>query len=165
MGMVLYLRRASAADIDQVKGHPDQLDDFMFDEADASDDLVDLDKAWHGVHYLLTGSADATDSPLSLLIGNWESFGQNQHGFGGGWIVPPPAMQAFHTALAALDDETLTARYDPAAMNAEQVYLADAFVEESPEEALEYILQGLPNLRRFAARCASSDTGAIIVLQ
>jgi hypothetical protein len=163
MGMVLYLRRASAPDIDRMRATPDQLGDFVYGDGEPNSDLVDFDKAWHALHYLLTGSADATKSPLSLLLGDWETFGQDENGFGGGWIAPPKALQAFNAALSRITDVDLRARYDPAAMHAEDVYLSDVFVDEGPE-ALDYLLQSLPELRRFAARCADTNAGAIIVL-
>ena len=72
-------------------------------------------------------------------------------------------MRAFAEALASLSDEDLIARYDPAAMDAEQVYLSDVFVDEG-EDGAKYVMQGIPALRRMAADCVATGRGAIKVL-
>src|SRR5205814_8154308 len=60
VGMVASFRRASDQEIARLLAHPDQIESFLYDESLGEDeDLSDLDvdKAWHGIHYLLTGSA------------------------------------------------------------------------------------------------------------
>ena len=48
-------------------------------------------------------------------------------------------------------------------MAAAGVYIADALVDEG-EEGREYVLEGLPRLRRFAQRCVEQGSGAIAVM-
>ncbi len=55
--------RCDAATARGLLEDPDGLDDLLEAEDDAMS--VDLDKAWHGLHWLLTGSTDATLTPLS----------------------------------------------------------------------------------------------------
>ena len=44
-------------------------------------DEIMLDKAWHGIHFLLTGSAEPTGGPLSLLLEEWPEIGDVQIGW------------------------------------------------------------------------------------
>ena len=162
MGMVIYLRRASPSELQKARAQPDIVQDFAFQTEDPNL-IVDFDKAWHALHHLFTGSGDATDSPLSILIDKTAEIGADEHGFGGFWIIEPARMKAFSDALSSLDDAALAAKYDPAAMDREQVYLSDVFVEEG-DEALDYVMQGVPALRKFAQNCVQNGDGAIKIL-
>ena len=163
MGMVMYLRRASIADIARLQADPRGVPDFVFDDAAPDQDLVEFDKAWQALHFMLSGEAYGMGRALGIIAE--ETPMQSSDGIGSleYSIVPPERMVTFDAALKALDDGSLAQRYDPAAMAAQDVYLADSFLNEGPE-ALEYILQGVPALRRFAASCADAGCGAIRVL-
>ena len=159
MGMVLYVRRVAD---DAVPGDPDKFDEFFFDEeAQAAGDLIDFDKAWHALHFLLTGSAEESDGPLGLLLGKGEPVGEDA-GYGPPLLVSAAGMRGFHEALAGLSDEDLRRRYDPRAMVAADVYLADSLAEE--EDSWDYVSQGIPALRRLAERCVQQNSGAIIFM-
>ncbi|HEY5724076.1 MAG TPA: YfbM family protein [Allosphingosinicella sp.] len=160
MGMVLYLRRVDGP----IPGDPDEFyDEFMFSEdADANGDLVDFDKAWHAVHFLLTGSADESDGPLSLLGGKGEPIGED-NGYGPPLLVSAADMSAFNDALAAISDDELARRYDADAMLAADIYLADALARDG-EAGREYVFQGIPALRRFAEKCARQGSDAIVLV-
>ena len=150
MGMVAYLCRASAEEVGDVRSNPDSVDDFAFDEARA-DRLVDFDKAWHALHFMLTGEAGSTDHPLNLLVASDpEMEGTDELGFGGYWLAEPDRVRRFSAALSEISDEALAGRYDPTAMVAENIYLSDVFEDEGVE-ALPYVLQGVAGLRRLAA--------------
>ncbi|KZE11522.1 MULTISPECIES: YfbM family protein [Sphingomonas] len=163
MGMVIYLRRAGQSDLDRLIADPSVFEEFVFEEAVENLDLVDFDKAWHAVHYLLTGSADDVGHPLGIIIAALPELGADENGEGGIGLISPPMMRAFADALDRLDDATLERRYDPPAMLRADVYLADVFVDEGAE-ALEYVMQGVPALRRFAANCRATGDGAIRVI-
>jgi hypothetical protein len=164
MGMVWVARLADDAEAAEIKAEPDSAYDFINPE-DGYDDsavVVDLDKEWHGLHHMLTGSAGATDSALSLVIGEFEEVGED-NGYGPAWYVPPERLRAFHEALAALDDVALRKRYDPGAMVAEHVYLGDVYQQEG-EAGFAFLLERLNQLRAFAERGAALGRGAFVVI-
>ena len=162
MGMVMYLRRASIADIARLDADPRGVSDFVFEDA-AEQDLIEFDKAWQALHFMLTGEAFGMGQPLGIIADETPMRSSDGIGSLEYSIVPPDRMVAFDAALKALDDGSLARRYDPAAMAAQDVYLADSLLNDGPE-ALDYILQGVPALRRFAASCADAGSGAIRVL-
>src|SRR5262245_40469583 len=51
----------------------------LLEEPDAEsldiDRMVSLDKGWHGLHYLLTGSADESAGPLAFLLNGGQPLG------------------------------------------------------------------------------------------
>lgn len=163
MSMILYLRRANDDDLARLRAEPAGITDFFFsDDAATRGDLIDFDKAWQAVHFTLCGAEYYTDNPLGLLLYEGEAIGADM-GYGAGWIVPPDAVKAFDQALSNLSDEAIRSRYDPQALAANDVYIADAFVEE-PEEGLNYLMQGIPQLRRFAVHCAANGNSVIAAI-
>ena len=154
MGMGIWFQRAAPAELTQLKAVAD-VDRFAFESRDS----VGFDKLWHGLHFLLTGTAEETDSPLGIIVCGGEAVGRD-YGIGGFWTLSPEEMRAFDDGLRALDDETLVARYDPAAMCAADVYFAEYFVENG-ERGLDDLLQSVSGFRRFSASCASAGDGAV----
>ncbi len=122
------------------------------------EDSVDFDKSWHLAHYLLTGSAEPTDSPLSILVetGTRLTASEDIH------LLSPQQMLAFRDALSDISDDELHSRFDVAAMIKANVYLADAFVDDA-ENGWEYVAEALPGLRALADTCVDNGLGALTV--
>jgi hypothetical protein len=163
MGMVLVVRRTTADDLSRLRADPELVPEFAIEDEDAceSGDLIDFDKAWHALHFILTGQVDDSDQALSLLRTDYEPMGEDL-GYGPPQYLSPDTMRAFNQALAGLSDDDLQRRYDPAAMAAAKVYLADFFVND--ENGWEYLSQSLPALRKLAQNCAATNSGAIVVI-
>ena len=165
MGMVWVARLADEEKTNAILSDPDSAYDFINPQEgweEAQPDTVDLEKEWHGTHHMLTGSAGSTDSPLSLIIGEFEEVGED-NGYGPAWYVPPARLRAFHEALLAIDDAELRRRFDPTAMNADQVYLGDTFLEEG-DEAFGFLRARVEQLRSFAEKGAATGRGAFLVI-
>ena len=160
MSMVNYLRRATADEVAGLSADPSQLSELVFSEAH-EDRVIDFDRAWHALHFLLTGYSGWSEHPLNMLVtDDAHLIGTNEHGFGGYWLIDPAGVRTFADALAEISDDDLASRYDPAAMTAEYIYMSDVFEEEG-SEALPYIMQGVPDLRNFA-RAAADDGNYVI---
>ncbi|WP_294076234.1 YfbM family protein [Sphingomonas sp.] len=162
--MVIVLRRASSSDIERLIADPDDWETFVYEEGDQQNDIVDFDKAWHALHFMLTGAAYNTDSPLGIIANDGETIGTDENGFGGFTVVSPAQMKMFDEALRRIDDAELASHYDHAAMLEHDIYIADAFAGLTREEALEYIFQSLPALRDLTASCAKAGDGALRIL-
>ena len=59
MSMNGQLKLATDAQIDELLAQPETVRAFLFGEPETFEDRsdLDLDKAWHGLHFLLTGAA------------------------------------------------------------------------------------------------------------
>jgi triphosphoribosyl-dephospho-CoA synthetase len=76
-------------------------------------------------------------------------------------FIPKEVMSSFNSALKNLSDEDIEKRYDPKAMDEAQLYASDIFADEG-DEALDYVMQGIPQLRTFAEKCAATNSGALV---
>jgi hypothetical protein len=188
--MVYVLRRATRDQLALISRRPQLIERFLFDEPREAavestalmdrlrtvfkfttspavmggvreqGDEIDLDKSWHIMHFLLTGSPEGTGAPTSLLLDDWPTAGDVEIGWGPAWLIDPEGICRFKNALREVVDDDLCARFDTPRMQAEDIYLADAF-EGDEAEGCNYVLEYLSILRTFVNEAARRDCGAI----
>jgi hypothetical protein len=127
-------------------------------------ELSDLDKSWHGIHYLLTGSADEGGAPLDFLVAGGREVGDEDVGYG-----PPRAFSAAETraiaaALAAVTDEELRARFAPEAMMRAEIYPEIWDRDPKEDDTLGYLMEYVAVLRDAIATVTSRGHGLLVVL-
>src|SRR5437868_12730575 len=67
MAMIANLRPASDAEIERLLANPENITRFLYG-ADADDsERVVLNKAWHAIHFVLTGERLGGPEPLNFL--------------------------------------------------------------------------------------------------
>ena len=163
MGMVWVMTVASDQEVAQLRDNPSAIYDFVnSQDAYESGRTLDLDKQWHAVHFLLTGSAEITNDPLSLIIGRFEEIGPD-NGYGPAWFVPKDFITNFNNAISSLSYDELVARYDTDAMVHENVYIADALASEG-EEGRGFVLEDVARLRAFVATAAADGSSAFALI-
>ena len=165
MGMVWVARLADDGQTAAILADPDSAYDFINPEIEmdiGEAGILDLDKEWHATHHLLTGSAEPTGGPLSLVLGSFQEVGED-NGYGSAWYVPPQALRAFSEAISSLDEAELRKRYNPDAMVEANVYIGDMYQDEG-EEGFGFLLGRINELRKFADRGTAAGMGAFAVI-
>jgi hypothetical protein len=160
--MIAVLQQLDEDTIRELLEDPDHGLDVI--ERCARDDSVDLDKAWHGLHFLLTGTAWEGSPPHCFLLMGGEEVEDVDLGYGPARLLRPPAVRAFATALSALDEETLRSRFDPARMLEIDIYPAiwDRPVEQ--DDTLGYLLAHFAALRDFVGQASAAGRGLLVYL-
>ncbi|MBX9644062.1 MAG: YfbM family protein [Novosphingobium sp.] len=162
MSMVLYVRRATDAQLDEVRGNPASITDFFFStDAHEAGDLIDFDRAWDALNMMLTGEPFGSEGPLAIFYYNGEEVGSDA-GYGPARYIPIEKMREFAAALQDLSDEDLASRFDPEGFEAAQLYSSYLFSEDGVE--VDYIMQGMPGLRDFADKCTETNSGALVAI-
>jgi hypothetical protein len=123
---------------------------------------TDLDKAWHGIHYLLTGTAYEGKGPASYLLMGGEAVGDVDVGYGPARALDPAAVHDFQKALAGLTTEALRARFNPAEMKALEIYPDIWDRDPAEDDTLQYCLEYFETLRTFVGIAASKNQGLLI---
>lgn len=126
---------------------------------------IDLDKAWHGIHFLLTGRADGGDKPANFLLHGGREVGDVDVGYGPARALTSADTRAAHAMLAARSDDALRARFDAEAMMGAEIY--PEIWDRDPEEddAVGYLMENVASLRTFLAKAADEGLGILITLQ
>ncbi|TYC19202.1 DUF1877 family protein [Micromonospora sp. MP36] len=126
MGMELIGRRLSADELRAVLDDPTMVDLLLYgdlddDDAEMPEPELDLNKSWHALHYLLTGTAwEIGDGAGAAILGG-EEIGEDG-GYGPARLLDAETVREISTALDTLDVDTLRARYDVKAMMAADIY-------------------------------------------
>jgi len=121
-----------------------------------------LDKAWHGIHYLLTKTQWEGDPPLNFLLGGGKVVGDVDVGYGPARVLDSSEAATVSAALEPITREYLTSRFDPDDMTEKQIY-PDIWDRDPAEDGtLDYCLQFFDELKKFVADAAANRMGLVI---
>ena len=123
---------------------------------------VSLEKAWHGLHYLLTGSAWEESGPLAFIVAGGEEVPDSDAGYGPARLFSPAETAEIQATLAGIDDAELWSRFDAEAMDESEVYPG---IWDEPEEDLkdEYLFY-FNDLKKLVAAAASRRNSLLVFL-
>jgi hypothetical protein len=133
-----------------------------FELTEGEGEETDLDKAWAGIHFLLTGSAWEGDAPLNFLTLGGTPVGDIDVGYGPARVIRASEVRVIAEALHLIDESELKARFDPDAMTKADVY--PGIWENEGEESLVYCLEYYKELRRFIEAASEASLGLILHL-
>ena len=160
MEMLCTLRSLTENQRQKLLERPDKLEELIDDEEDFGDPegtrFLDLDigETWHGLQYLLTGTAWEGKAPLDFLVRGGEDVGDIPSDEGTARVFTAEQVKELSTALNAQSEGTLRKRYDPARMQEEDIY--PGFWEEPPPDLdpEEELLSYFEELKKFVASVA-----------
>lgn len=157
MSMVGNFRRLGETDLQRLLKAPDLIAGYLYEkppeEFGPFTDL-DIDKAWHGIHYLLTGSACEGDFPLGFIVQGGAVIGEVDVGYGPARGFSAKEVGAIAKALAGLDADAMRARFNPQAMMAAEVYPRIWDRPPAEDDTLGYLTEYYKQLRDFIAGAA-----------
>jgi hypothetical protein len=118
-------------------------------EALPEEDTMDLDKTWHALHFLFTGSDWEGNFPNGFLVSCGEPIGDVDVGYGPAKVFTPQQVDEIAAFLGSVDQIGLKQRFDPKKMHEMEIYPSIWDNEADPEQELEYVLGGLEELQGF----------------
>lgn len=124
-------------------------------------DELEVDKAWHGLHFLLTGTAWEGTFPLNFIVVGGEEVGDDL-GYGPARGLTSSEVQSIDAALESLTPAELGQRFDAGRMTELQVY-PNGWAHD-PEGEREYLLEYYTDLRAFVRRTAERGHALLVYL-
>lgn len=121
-----------------------------------------LDKAWHGLHYLLTQTSWEGEAPLNALLAGGVPVGDEDAELGDARLLLPHEVARLHAALAPLDHAALRARFDPARMMELDIYPPIWTRDPAEDDSFGYCALHFDVLKRFVAEAAGQGMGVLI---
>jgi Domain of unknown function (DUF1877) len=86
------------------------------------DQRLSLEKSWHGLHFVLTGSAWEGEEPLNFLASGGQPIGEEDVGYGPARALFATGVAALDKALASVNEDEFRRRFDLAGMVRAEVY-------------------------------------------
>jgi hypothetical protein len=163
MGMIACLAPLTADQLDRLRGDPDHLQDVLFPDENTyapPKGSIDLDKSWHAMHYLLTGTAGEAEGAQAAAILGGEELGPDM-GVGPARFLTQRQVQDVSIALSGVTEATLAARYDPRDMDAQRIYPGGIWERDGPQ-GLEYVLHYFRKLVPFYADAARRGDAVLL---
>ncbi len=159
MSMILTLNVVTPGEIEALLAAPDTLDDVLGANPGRK---VSLEKSWHGLHFLLTGSASGGTGPEAVLLAGGVPFGFDL-GYGPARLLRPDAVHALSNTLSTISDDQLWGRYDAARMTDEGVY--PCIWDEDEAELRDEYLGYYHAVKDAVSRASKANDGMVIVME
>jgi Domain of unknown function (DUF1877) len=121
---------------------------------------VSLDKAWHGLHYLLCGAPDPAPGPLGQAVFGGSEIGEDQ-GYGPARYFSPAQVAEIAGALQApgLEGE-LRARFDGPAMTQLGIYPGGWETDDG-----DWLIEAFRTLRDFYAAARKAEQAVVTLIE
>ena len=121
---------------------------------------ISLDKAWHGLHYLLCGAAEPAPGPLGQAVFGGTDIGEDL-GYGPARCFTAAQASEIAQALQAPGlESTLRGRFNPAVMESLDLY-PGGWKLEGPD----WLIDAFHTLRDFYADASAAGQAVITVLE
>jgi hypothetical protein len=163
MSMIGTFALATDDEIRGLLATPEELGDFLEQRDEAMDGrALDIDKSWHGLHWLLTGTEDEGEPPLNFILMGGTEIGEEEYGYSVPRALTGDEVQRIDTALDQISTADLLARYDGNAMRELYPNVWDRADER--EINLDYLGSYFESLKGFIARAREQAQGLIVYL-
>ena len=154
----------SAVDLEALIEDPSGAPDLFVDDAllgaRASTATLDVDKAWHGLHYVLSGSEWDADSVLGQIVLGGTELGEDELGYGPARYLTPDEVSRSSSALTELiGSADPLERFDPALMSSMSIY--PGHWEDDDRAWLE---DGLARLASFFSDASARGSAVVACL-
>jgi Domain of unknown function (DUF1877) len=124
MSMIGNFRALPEEELQALFANPSRVEQLLYESllgSASNGNELDVDKAWHGLHFLLTGSAWEGSFPLNFIVAGGEEVGDDL-GYGPARGLNSNDVRKIDAALEPLTPEELGQRFDAPRMTELQIY-------------------------------------------
>lgn len=166
MSMIMMFRRLSDADLSRLREEPELVADYVGgEEPDGFGPFTDLDvdKAWHAIHFLLTGTAWEGEPPLNFVVTGGTELGDDL-GYGPARGLTSDEVQGVASALKDIPTESLVQRFDPEALESAEIYPDIWDRPQEEDDSRGYVTGYYDELRAFVLEAAAEGQALLVAM-
>jgi len=178
MSMIGNLARIQNDTLLKLRQSPEQITSLLYPDMPAAvpaasltpipeADTMDLDKAWHGLHFLFTGSDWEGDFPGGFIVTGGEPVGDVDVGYGPARSFTPDEVGKIAKFLESQKETDLRQRLDPEKMAELEIYpdIWDRISNPDEEnEEWDYLLDGFRRMKQFIQEAATKRMALLVYL-
>lgn len=161
MAMIGNLRPASDSEIEHLLSRPAEITRFLYGaEADGRERVV-LNKAWHAIHFVLTGSRLGGDEPLNFLLSEGTAVGQVDVGYGPARVLTSNQVRDIAGALTKIEPADVATRIDLRKLDEEMIYPGNW---QRDGIGADYVVSSYRHMRELIVRLADQGLGMVLYI-
>jgi hypothetical protein len=164
MSMIGNFRALPDEELQALFANPSRVEELLYESllgGGSNSNELDVDKAWHGLHFLLAGSAWEGSFPLNFIVADGEEVGDDL-GYGPARGLTSTDVSNIDAALELLTRDELARRFDAQRMTELQIY-PDGWSDD-PDGELDYLLEYYADLRAFVRRTSEQGHALLVYL-
>ena len=164
MGMRACYQMVNANDLNELmKKSFDDLFDAIEDMQEDEDTVLDIDKLWDGMHFLITGTSAAQPLDGNLLseaVVGTKTFSDDEDADFIAYILPEKVPSILN-ALAQFDIECAIDRFNPNEFAQQDIY-PNIWMRESRESLQDELKECFWEMRKFYEQAATAENAVVI---
>jgi hypothetical protein len=164
MSMIGTFRSATDAEIERLLADPKSIEAFIYEADDADGGDLHIDKTWHGLHFLLTGTDWAGDPPLNFLVSGGTRVGDVEVGYDVARAFTSAQVREIAGALSGLSVDELRQRFDPERMDELDIYPHIWTRPPEEDDSLGYLIEYFEILERYVSTLARDGLGMLVYI-
>lgn len=128
------------------------------------DKMLDIDKAWHAIHFILTGEAWEFDEDnfLTQLVLGGKPVNDDDMGYGPARLLTKDIVAPLADALGQWEEDVFREKFDLKAMIENNVY--PVMDDEDEEQFFEYVWFYFREVKKFFRQAADQGENVISVV-
>lgn len=138
----------------ELMSNPDAIADFIYSEEspiDESEDFLDIDKSWHGIHYILTNDVWEGEPPARDVILGGEAVGEDV-GYGPARFLNIEEVKNVNSYLSTINSNYIKEKYNPTELENNEIY-----PNSWADEDYDYLVGYFEDLKKFYEKAASEN--------
>jgi hypothetical protein len=159
--MIGNLRPASDAEIDRLLANPAEITRFLYGAEAQGSERVVLNKAWHAIHFVLTGARLGGEEPLNFLVDEGTPVGEVDVGYGPARVLNSDQVRRLADALAAIQPDEVARRVDVKKLDEEVIYPGHW---QRNGIGVDYVVATYTAMRDLIVRAADHGQGLILYI-
>jgi hypothetical protein len=163
MSMIGNLLRVTSSELEEYLQDSSLLEDRVYsDEAEEDPNLVDIDKSWEGILFLLTGqNLENYNHPLARTLFSGQFIDEDQDlGYGPAQYLTPDQVKEVNAEISRITIDEISKNYDPKEMSELEIY-PNIWDEE---DNLEYLTDYFKTVQEIYLKAAQNNEAIITFL-
>ena len=146
MSMIGNFLQLSPDELAPLVADPSRTEALIYPDDEEHENSIDVDKAWHGIHYLLTGDSWGGEPPLANAVLGGTEIGDD-FGYGPARYLTADEVHAVAVALKDITPDAFRVRYVPAELTKNEIY--PEIWSDPDDDAVGYLTTWYETLRDY----------------
>jgi hypothetical protein len=157
--MIGNVRPASDAEIERLLAEPRDITRFLYGAEASKRERLDLDKAWHAIHFVLNGARLGGAAPLDFLVAEGTPIGDVDVGFGPARALTSETVRQLDRALSSMEPNDFERRVNLSQLDEMAIY-PGGWQRDGMD--VNYVVRNYRALRELVARLSRDGLGLIL---